>query len=91
MRLPTDQPGPAVARACKRATNAVITVGEFTDANPTIDLGDFSATIAWGDGTISQGTITVAGGVYSVSGGSNGSRSPIVTSPVGQRFPISRP
>jgi hypothetical protein len=35
----------------------------FTDANPKGTLSDFTATIAWGDGTSSTGTITQPGGV----------------------------
>jgi hypothetical protein len=38
-------------------------VATFTDANPSAPLGDFSATIAWGDGTSSAGAITQPGGV----------------------------
>jgi hypothetical protein len=39
-------------------------VATFTDANPTAPLGDFKATINWGDGSpTSTGTITQPGGV----------------------------
>src|SRR3954447_20944337 len=34
----------------------------FTDANPRAPLGDFTATIDWGDGTTSPGTISQPGG-----------------------------
>jgi microcystin-dependent protein len=44
------------------------TVATFTDANPNAPLGDFTATIAWGDGTSSAGTVSVDNGVYSVAG-----------------------
>jgi hypothetical protein len=52
-------------------TGAVITegkpfvavVGQFSDANPGGDLGDFFATINWGDGTgTSQGIVSQPGG-----------------------------
>jgi hypothetical protein len=39
-------------------------VASFTDANPTAPLGDFTASINWGDGTLaSPGTVTQPGGV----------------------------
>jgi hypothetical protein len=41
----------------------------FTDANPNGPIGDFTATINWGDGQSSTGTIaTAAGGGFLVSG-----------------------
>ena len=41
----------------------------FTDANPTADAGDFSATINWGDGSSSTGTVSAAsGGGFTVNG-----------------------
>ncbi|HXA33178.1 MAG TPA: hypothetical protein VNV87_13030, partial [Acidimicrobiales bacterium] len=44
-------------------------VATFTDsANPTNVASDFTATIAWGDGTTSVGTISGAGGTFTVSG-----------------------
>src|SRR5208282_3483569 len=44
------------------------TVATFTDANPNAAVGDFTATIDWGDGTTSTGTITAKNGVFSVAG-----------------------
>jgi hypothetical protein len=48
-------------------TGAAITntkVGSFTDANPTAPVGDFTASINWGDGTAATaGTITQPDGV----------------------------
>jgi hypothetical protein len=45
------------------------TVATFSDANPGGKLGDFSATIDWGDGIVSPGTITGdAASGFSVSG-----------------------
>jgi PKD repeat protein len=44
-------------------------VASFTDANPGAVAGDFSAVIAWGDGTTSSGTVTANGsGGFVVSG-----------------------
>jgi hypothetical protein len=44
-------------------------VATFTDANPSAQAGDFTATIQWGDGKTSQGTIAANGnGGFSVSG-----------------------
>ncbi len=46
------------------------TVATFTDANPkSATIGDFTATITWGDGTTSTGgTITEKDGIFSVTG-----------------------
>ncbi len=45
------------------------TVATFTDANPSATIGDFTATITWGDGTTTTGTITEdKNGVFSVTG-----------------------
>ena len=44
-------------------------VATFTDANPGATASDFSATIAWGDGTSSSGTVTAGNtGGFVVSG-----------------------
>ncbi len=39
-----------------------VTVLAFTDANPMAPVSDFTATIDWGDGTITQGTVVPVGG-----------------------------
>jgi PKD domain len=45
------------------------TVATFTDANPTATTADFTATIAWGDGSTSAGTVSgPVGGQFSVAG-----------------------
>ena len=45
------------------------TVATFTDANPNTTATDFSATINWGDGTITTGTIVAqSGGAFAVDG-----------------------
>jgi hypothetical protein len=44
-------------------------VASFTDANPNGAVGEFAATITWGDGRTSSGTITAnAGGGFAVTG-----------------------
>src|SRR5262249_5647933 len=45
------------------------TVAHFTDANPLAIVGDYTATITWGDGQTSSGTITPDGnGGFTVLG-----------------------
>ncbi len=44
------------------------TVATFTDANQTDNVGGFTATINWGDGTTTAGSITGSNGSFSVSG-----------------------
>ena len=44
------------------------TVATFTDANPNAAVGDFTATINWGDGHTSTGAVTENNGVFSVAG-----------------------
>jgi cyclophilin family peptidyl-prolyl cis-trans isomerase len=43
-------------------------VATFTDANPTPNVNDFTATIAWGDGTTSTGTVVASGSTFEVVG-----------------------
>lgn len=44
-------------------------VATFSDANSSAPVGDFTATIAWGDGASSSGTVAVrTGGGFQVSG-----------------------
>ena len=45
-----------------------VTVATFTDSTVPEAVGDYSASIAWGDGQTSQGTITVSGGLFFVTG-----------------------
>lgn len=46
-----------------------IVVGSFTDSGGAGPVGNYTATIDWGDGTTSAGTITsLGGGAFSVSG-----------------------
>jgi predicted pyridoxine 5'-phosphate oxidase superfamily flavin-nucleotide-binding protein len=59
-------------------------VASFMDANPTPDMADFSASIAWGDGTTSAGTISANSfGGFNVTGthtyGSQGTFTATVT------------
>ena len=44
------------------------TVATFTDADPAGTVSDFTATIDWGDGTVSPGVISPAGGGFAVQG-----------------------
>jgi hypothetical protein len=56
--------GPVLNLMPSTAASATNVVGTFTDANPTAPLGDFTATINWGDGSnASTGTISQPGGV----------------------------
>ncbi len=43
-------------------------VATFDDANHGAAAGDFTASINWGDGTLSAGTVSGSGGSYSVAG-----------------------
>lgn len=43
-------------------------VATFTESDTTLVPGDFTATIDWGDATISAGTLTGASGTFSVAG-----------------------
>ena len=65
-----DAPLTATALPISATEGAPITatVATFTDANPNAAVGDFTATINWGDGTTSTGTITEQNGVFSVAG-----------------------
>jgi uncharacterized repeat protein (TIGR01451 family) len=54
--------------AVENATSASQTVATFTDPGGTETVNNYSADIAWGDGSTSAGTISVNGGVFSVSG-----------------------
>jgi hypothetical protein len=56
-----------VATAGEPLTDVV--VATFIDENPAPTLSDYTASIAWGDGTISEGTITPDGtGGFNVTG-----------------------
>ena len=47
----------------------LVTVGEFTDIGGPEPIGNYSATIDWGDGTApSAGTISLAGGTFTAQG-----------------------
>jgi hypothetical protein len=43
-------------------------VANLTDGDPAAPLGDFTATIDWGDSSSSPGTVSGSGGSYSVAG-----------------------
>ena len=54
--------------ATEGSSTVTVTVATFTDANPSATVGDFTATIDWGDGHTSTGTVTEKNGVFSVAG-----------------------
>ncbi len=49
--------------ATERLPLSNVLVGSFHDTNPSSSVGDFTATISWGDGTTSLGGISQPGGV----------------------------
>jgi hypothetical protein len=51
-----------------RGAGFTTTVATFADANSLAKPGDFTATIAWGDGTSSPGTVTAVPGGFAVAG-----------------------
>jgi hypothetical protein len=59
----------AAAPVFVEGTGASQTIATFTDANPYGSVGEFSATITWGDGSSSAGTVVANGsGGYDVQG-----------------------
>jgi hypothetical protein len=60
--------GTGVSFAALAGTSFTTTVANFTDTFTGNVPGDFTATIDWGDATVSAGTVTGGGGAYSVSG-----------------------
>jgi len=64
-----DAPLAGAASAVSGSESSIFsgTVASFTDANVAAPVGDFTATISWGDGSTSAGTVTGAG-PFSVSG-----------------------
>jgi hypothetical protein len=57
----------------QRGSDTTLTVATFTDPGGSESLGNYSATVNWGDGTTTAGTISfnVATSVFSVSGTHN--------------------
>ncbi len=67
----TISASPATIAAQTTATSFTVPVATFTDSYPAAPLGNFTATIDWGDGSTSGGTITQPGGTgttFAVSG-----------------------
>jgi hypothetical protein len=60
--------GKAVAVSAVEGTPFTSAVTTFTDPGGSEPLSDYSATIAWGDGTTVAGRITFAGGIFTVTG-----------------------
>jgi autotransporter-associated beta strand protein len=53
--------------AVEGKSTGTITVGTFSDSNPTADINDLGASISWGDGVTSAGTIVAnPDGTFSV-------------------------
>src|SRR5207247_5152872 len=42
------------------------TLATFSDADPAGSLGDYTATVAWGDGHTTSGTVQAASGAFAV-------------------------
>jgi cyanophycinase-like exopeptidase len=49
-------------------SDMTLTVASFMDDNPAAPLDDYTATIAWGDGSTSPGMLSEGGGEFLVSG-----------------------
>jgi hypothetical protein len=60
--------GKAVAVSAVEGTPFNSAVATFTDPGGPERLSDYSATIAWGDGTTAAGRVAFAGGVFTVAG-----------------------
>jgi hypothetical protein len=60
--------GTPVTFTALAGTSFTTTVANFTDTYTGNAVGDFTATINWGDATTSAGTVTGGGANYSVSG-----------------------
>src|SRR5437588_839342 len=45
------------------------TVASLTDPNPNDSGGDYTATVAWGDGSSSGGSLSGSNGSFTISGG----------------------
>ena len=59
---------PTTLKVVKK-TAFTATVATFTDANPQASASDFTASLDWGDGTVSAGTVSaLAGGGFAVGG-----------------------
>ena len=61
-------PAPSSFAAVRGKLSALQTVATFTDPGGALPVGDYSATISWGDGSTSPGTITYAAGIFTVLG-----------------------
>ncbi len=71
MAIVADAPLTATGKTINAIRGAAFTavVANFTDADPTGNVGEFSATINWGEGANSAGTISAdASGGFNVSG-----------------------
>jgi choice-of-anchor C domain-containing protein len=75
-------PSPATVQPQTTAKSFTAPVATFTDSYLTAP-SDFTASIAWGDGTTSTGTVTLAGSTFTVTGthayAAHGTYSAVVT------------
>ncbi len=62
---PLTATGKSLYQSSKTFSGAV---ASFTDGNPNAPVSDFTASIAWGDGSSSAGTVTKNGSTFDVSG-----------------------
>jgi len=66
--LSPANPQPTVS-ATEGTTTGLVPIATFTDANPSAPITDFTATIDWGDSSLtSLGLVTESAGVFTVSG-----------------------
>jgi len=71
-------------RTVKRRTTSTFTLATFTDADPAGAVGDYTATISWGDGTqTATGSISATAASFAVTAShnyaTNGTWSPVAT------------
>jgi hypothetical protein len=60
--------GGLTVSATEGATSGSQAVATFTDPAGAQPVGDYTATMTWGDGNVSSGTVTVSNNVFTVSG-----------------------
>jgi RHS repeat-associated protein len=59
---------PIASMDSNSALTGIVSLAEFVDADSSVNIGDFSAVIDWGDGQQSPGLISEGVGVYRVDG-----------------------
>jgi len=66
--MPRSYGGTGASLATTEGTPVTATLASFTDSNTADAASNFSATIAWGDGTTSTGTVSGSNGSFTVTG-----------------------